>query len=446
MADGHLCNQIRAGQLLELRPPRWCNWFGGNSTACKSAFVRENPLKPEVWECRYLDESESCHTGAHVVCEMPPPPPSVPAPAPPPCSNNFEGCTSTRCCIDAAFGCFRHTGTGHPGADAVCLPLNSNCSVQSVIDGYRCPGWEACARPYGNCVFSGCCEQLSDKRVFECLKRPSKLYAQCRPAKPGSHAHSCTDSDEWLCPGWSECAAPFGDCSTSHCCMDREGEDFGCFKRPYSAEAQCRPFEAGCMDTDEWLCPGWDRCSDPDHACTRNHCCNHKDFTCYLDVATGAGRCLRTGTCKQQLRQQQPSTAVAEVVPGAAIPGCVAVNESTRFSPPPPPPPLSPTLDIYEASIRAAMTAEFRHIVGSLNTSVALLLVSCVVVTALGTLACCALWRQLRKQRQTLTSTMMSEAFSAAHPHAQPEATEMARCADARSLREDDQSAMLANQ
>ena len=42
-------------------------------------------------------------------------------------------------------------------------------------------------------------------------------------------------SDKWRCPGWQQCAEPYGDCSESKCCSD---EQHGCFKRPFLNFAQ----------------------------------------------------------------------------------------------------------------------------------------------------------------------------------------------------------------
>jgi hypothetical protein len=47
---------------------------------------------------------------------------------------------------------------------------------------------------YGACLDTHCCE---NPQRFGCYKRPTLQYAQCRPLQ-----HPCTDSDDWLCPGW----------------------------------------------------------------------------------------------------------------------------------------------------------------------------------------------------------------------------------------------------
>jgi len=266
----------------------------------------------------------------------------------------------------------------------LCRP-SDGCRAGRVINGWHCPGWESCAPPYGNCILSGCCEQPEGSAHvrFDCFKRPALFYAQCRPTP--REAPRCVDSDEWLCPGWPACAEPFDDCSASRCCIDRDGEDFGCFKRPYSDEAQCRPYAAGCEDSDGWLCPGWDRCSSSGHDCTKSRCCNQRGFTCYLDDK-GAGLCMLNGTCEAQ-RQGGASA-------------CLAVDESTPY--PPPPAPMSPSF------------SQLARLYAGLPASVTLLAVACALIALVGLLACLALWRQMRRQGKLITSTMMSEEFAAA--------------------------------
>lgn len=49
---------------------------------------------------------------------------------------------------------------------------------------------------YAPCFDSHCCENL---HKFGCYKRPTLQFAQCRPLQ-----HNCTDTTDWLCPGWWE--------------------------------------------------------------------------------------------------------------------------------------------------------------------------------------------------------------------------------------------------
>ena len=50
-----------------------------------------------------------------------------------------------------------------------------------------------CVERYANCLESFCCTSAQDG----CFRRPTRQYAQCRPL-----IADCTNSDEWLCPGW----------------------------------------------------------------------------------------------------------------------------------------------------------------------------------------------------------------------------------------------------
>lgn len=114
----------------------------------------------------------------------------------------------------------------------------------------------------------------------------------CRPMPQGT----CEPDDGWLCPGWEQCTERYGTCLSTKCCKD---PGFGCFRRPQADHAQCRPLAQGaCTDTDDWLCPGWEMCSDPFQACTNTHCCADKRFVCYSKRPHFA-QCLRRGSCKK---------------------------------------------------------------------------------------------------------------------------------------------------
>ena len=64
---------------------------------------------------------------------------------------------------------------------------------------------------YDGCLDSKCCVNPG----FDCYKRPTVEYAQCRPVDL-----ACADNNQWLCPGWESCAAHMGDCTGSHCCSN----------------------------------------------------------------------------------------------------------------------------------------------------------------------------------------------------------------------------------
>lgn len=105
----------------------------------------------------------------------------------------------------------------------------------------------------------------------------------------------CQQEDGWLCPGWQDCTERYGTCLESKCCKDN---GFGCFRRPQADYAQCKPLPTGgmCTDTNDWLCPGWEMCSDAFHECTSTHCCADRRFACYQKRPHFA-QCMRRGSC-----------------------------------------------------------------------------------------------------------------------------------------------------
>lgn len=144
-----------------------------------------------------------------------------------------------------------------------------------------------CAGAYGDCYNSTCCTSGN----FGCKRKVGKHFAMCRPMPQGR----CTHEDGWECPGWELCTERYGTCITSKCCKD---PGFGCFRRAQAEHAQCRPLasQGTCMDTEDWLCPGWEMCSDAFQACTSTHCCADRRFACYQKRPHFA-QCMRRGSC-----------------------------------------------------------------------------------------------------------------------------------------------------
>lgn len=59
-----------------------------------------------------------------------------------------------------------------------------------------------CTPPMGNCYKLPCCASLNGgPSQHSCFLRRGANYAQCRP----SFSH-CSDSSDWLCPGWTRLA------------------------------------------------------------------------------------------------------------------------------------------------------------------------------------------------------------------------------------------------
>ena len=107
----------------------------------------------------------------------------------------------------------------------------------------------------------------------------------------------CRSNENWLCPGWEECAGAHDECSKTQCCAD--SHNYACYKRPHAYYAQCRIKHDDCTDSDDWLCPGWELCSAPLQECTHTHCCSNVGDTCYARSATYAA-CLPAGTCSDK--------------------------------------------------------------------------------------------------------------------------------------------------
>ena len=195
----------------------------------------------------------------------------------PTCSANYGDCSETTCCMHEGFGCFQKAA--HPKY-AQCRPLeeletSTTASSKQFTckdsNEWTCPGWELCAGDFQGCFQERCCRDGS----FGCSRRPDMKYAQCRP-KPRATEKPCADSDEWLCPGWQDCAASLESCSLSHCCKDPSHQ---CLKQvggTDGADLFCRPIDVGhstvahlssrleyaiedvdwsCVNSDKWLCP-----------------------------------------------------------------------------------------------------------------------------------------------------------------------------------------------
>ena len=144
-----------------------------------------------------------------------------------------------------------------------------------------------CGSEYGNCYDSHCC--ISGN--FGCKRRTGRPYAQCRPLPGGI----CEEEEGWECPGWELCGEKYQPCLSTKCCKDN---GFGCYRKPEADYAQCRPIASmsGCTDTPDWLCPGWELCSDPYQECTTTHCCSDHRFVCY-EKGPHFAQCLKRGTC-----------------------------------------------------------------------------------------------------------------------------------------------------
>ena len=224
---------------------------------------------------------------------------------------------------------------------------------------------DECGQPFSNCLESKCC--VGEPR-YGCHKKQGKAFAQCR--KVDENAGGCTTDGMWQCPGeWEDCTTQkYQECWDSQCCFDAS---FACFRKAGRTYAQCRPMPKDCVDTDEWLCPGWVKpapppphaagahhgaqtatptpttaqCSDPFLACTDNHCCNGEalGFRCIEKKNQFYAQCIKpshcvTGngnTCKDVTHQPiLPPPGAGHGAKGGGAPITPAAGATTvRYSP-----------------------------------------------------------------------------------------------------------------
>lgn len=179
-------------------------------------------------------------------------------------------CSSSHECEVETEGCYRRRS----GPGARCRPRAAADCADS--PDWLCPGsWKRCTRAYGDCSSTKCCGDAG----FGCHRKSGSQVAQCLPLPPGGEA-ACVDTPEWLCPrAWGSCAlSDFGDCRGERCCAS---PGFACYKGAVSAHATCRPIEADCLDTPDWICPNqWEHCAGDYADCLSSQCCSSPGFLC----------------------------------------------------------------------------------------------------------------------------------------------------------------------
>lgn len=174
-------------------------------------------------------------------------------------------------------------------AHAAAPHANVNSSRRALDASSTGSGPRACAVGlHSDCFDSGCCADPA----LACYKRPSKAAAQCLPRQA-----RCVDTPDWLCPGWELCGKRLDECTLSQCCQSAEDE---CYQKDGSY-AECRQIGACVGKKDPvtnvpWLCSVLHAplsCSFDWQECTSSKCCVNPGFTC-RDKLDGYSRCLRT--------------------------------------------------------------------------------------------------------------------------------------------------------
>ena len=151
------------------------------------------------------------------------------------------------------------------------------------------PLFERCSAPGTSCAATLCCNRPG----WSCMtSRKNSATKICRKHAPG--VPMCTGNADWACPAGDMCAKPFGDCRTSLCCQPldffrgKKDVRFECMRRPKVYYAQCRPPNldgASCAESSDWMCPGWERCRGAYEECTHSRCCADAGFSCYLNAS-----------------------------------------------------------------------------------------------------------------------------------------------------------------
>jgi len=169
--------------------------------------------------------------------------------------------------LPSSFGALAHNSSFRSLSNA-----RSTCTVGAV---------------HADCTSTGCCADPT----LACYKRPTREHAECRPREP-----HCSDSDEWLCPGWELCSKRFDSCTRSQCCQSANDE---CYQK-HAWYAQCyeRDTCAGKKDPHTnvpWLCSVLHEpeiCSADWQECTSTKCCSTPGFTCF-EKNENYARCMR---------------------------------------------------------------------------------------------------------------------------------------------------------
>ena len=158
-----------------------------------------------------MEDCGECAIMTNHECYLPPPPPGKPPSPPTACTpadvagQHFNCLEHGGCCEEGGYTCFRKHGSGRRGY-ARCMtecPERDDWACEAVTFPKPAPPPPPheglpCAADYTTCLEPQCC--LGGN--WGCYKRAGRHFAMCKPLSCNGGNCSCIDSDDWLCPGW----------------------------------------------------------------------------------------------------------------------------------------------------------------------------------------------------------------------------------------------------
>ena len=165
--------------------------------------------RPVVSDCK--DTADWICPGWQTAPPPPPSPPPPPLPPSPPCHDDYQDCREFKCCASESQLCYKREGK----VFAMCKPPPTEGDACD-LEGWECPEtWlpspmplpppppppvhpppppreDLCAGSYESCQEQQCCVSDAD----DCMKRPGKVFAMCRPRGDGP----CVTDENWECP------------------------------------------------------------------------------------------------------------------------------------------------------------------------------------------------------------------------------------------------------
>ena len=217
------------------------------------------------------------------------------------CAKTGENCKAAGCCADPAMACMSSVAD-HTRSE--CMRRATPCVS---TPKWRCPSGDQCTSLFKDCRTTLCCQEAPFFRgaphvPFECVRRPHLYFAQCRPTTeerkrtPGTLYAAAAAAE----PSQSRTAAPHATAphtttpphaAPPHATSPQATAPHAAAPHVTAPHAAPSPLSlaaaahgaaatagtggAGggsshyqCVDSDDWLCPGWERCAAPYAECT----------------------------------------------------------------------------------------------------------------------------------------------------------------------------------